>query len=49
MSYQIVAISNEKGTPEQAYSKLEMAAACPRANFAGESMTLLYCTLHSSV
>lgn len=34
MSYQIVAISNEKGTPEQAYKKLEMAAACPRANFA---------------
>lgn len=37
MSYQIVAISNEKGTPDQAYSKLEMAAASPRANFAGKS------------
>ncbi len=36
MSYQIVAISNEKGAPEQAYNKLEKAAASSGANFAGE-------------
>lgn len=35
MSYQIVAISNEKRAPEQAYNKLERAAACPDANFSG--------------
>lgn len=34
MSYQIVAISNEKGAPEQAYNKLERAGACPDANYA---------------
>ena len=36
MSYQIVAISNEKRAPEQAYNKLERAAACPDANYAGK-------------
>lgn len=34
MSYQIVAISNKPGSPEQAFSKLEKAAACPEAKFA---------------
>jgi len=29
MSYQIVAVSNEKGAPEQAYNKLEKATATP--------------------
>jgi len=38
MSYQIVAISNEKGAPEQAYNKLERAGACPDANYAGEKV-----------
>jgi hypothetical protein len=36
MSYQIVAISNEKQAPENAYNKLESAAACPSANYAGK-------------
>jgi hypothetical protein len=36
MSYQIVSISNEKGAPDQAYNKLEKAAASSGANFAGK-------------
>jgi len=34
MSYQIVAISNEKQAPENAFNKLESAAACSSANYA---------------
>ncbi len=40
MSYQIVAISNERGAPEQAYNKLEKAAAGSNANYAGEEYCL---------
>ena len=40
MSYQIVAISNERGPPEQAYNKLERAAAGSNANYAGEEECL---------
>lgn len=40
MSYQIVAISNERGAPEQAYNKLEKAAAGSNANYAGEEIRL---------
>jgi V-type H+-transporting ATPase subunit C len=34
MSYSIVAIANERGSPEKAYGKLQKAAACPDANYA---------------
>jgi V-type H+-transporting ATPase subunit C len=34
MSYSIVAIANERGAPENAYAKLQKAAACPEANYA---------------
>mmetsp|Transcript_1165 Transcript_1165/g.1397 ORF Transcript_1165/g.1397 Transcript_1165/m.1397 type:complete len:420 (+) Transcript_1165:393-1652(+) len=34
MSYAIVAIANERGAPENAYTKLQKAAACPQANYA---------------
>ncbi len=35
MSYAIAAIANERGAPENAYAKLQKAAACPEANYAG--------------
>jgi hypothetical protein len=35
MTYSIVAIANEKGSPDTAYAKLQKAAACPEANYAG--------------
>jgi len=34
MTYSIVAIANEKGSPDTAYAKLQKAAACPEANYA---------------
>lgn len=34
MSYSIVAISNERGPPDNAYTKLQNAASCPNANYA---------------
>ena len=33
MSYSIVAIANDDGSPT--YGKLQKAAACPEANYAG--------------
>jgi hypothetical protein len=35
MSYVIAAISNSGGAPEQAYRKMQSAAACPERPFAG--------------
>ena len=35
MSYNIVAISNDGGAPEQAYRKMQSAGACPEAPYAG--------------
>jgi hypothetical protein len=35
MSYLIASISNEGGAPEQAYRKMQVAAACPERPFAG--------------
>lgn len=36
MSYVIAAISNSGGAPEQAYRKMQSAAACPERPFAGK-------------
>lgn len=36
MTYLIVSIANERGSPENAYAKLQKAAACQEAKFAGK-------------
>ena len=35
MSYSIVAIANERGSPDKTYGRLQKAAASPEANYAG--------------
>jgi hypothetical protein len=49
MSYNIVAISNGGGAPEQAYRKLQSAAASPEKPYGGTCMISPKSEDHNSV
>ncbi len=47
MTYLIVSIANERGSQENAYAKLQKAAACQEAKFAGKFVSLsLFLLVH---